>query len=295
MIGTRIPALESDALTRQIERVAAELEKLVSEVEIVLDALGEPVALRVSKVLTPEQTDPIVAAATRNGADLMQRRDNPELSDVLPYGTRSGMAYPWILCEVLDAVARAITGHPDVAAARLAAPEGGLSIGVGDAGPHTDFPGSLADPPATDIHGFNVHVTLQGTGSARFSPVRSFEQVRAITERIQSEKRKGRTVIEINDLFPELYGPFLEVASAPVRVTTGDLLLFQARPHMSKGLLPTVHLFESFDADRWNNVFVPKSGSRREISELRADVAARYRLEALGYLNALREGSFGHN
>lgn len=287
MTRTRIPPLESDALTRQIERVAAELDELSIETEIVCDAVGEPAALRVPGVLAREQTEPIVAAAAGNSSDLMRRLDNAELSDVLPYGTRSGMAYPRIVCEVLDAVARAITGSPDAAAARLAAPEGGLSIGVGDAGPHTDFPGSLADPPATDIHGFNVHVTLRGSGSAQFSPVRSFAQVRDITERIQAEKRAGRTVIEINDLFPELFAPFLEVASAPVRVTTGDLLLFQARPHMSKGLLPTVHLFESVEGDRWNNVFVPKAGSRREISERRADVAARYRLEALGYPNTL--------
>ncbi|WP_280314822.1 hypothetical protein [Nocardia wallacei] len=112
MTRTRIPPLESDALTRQIERVAAELDELSIETEIVCDAVGEPAALRVPGVLAREQTEPIVAAAAGNSSDLMRRLDNAELSDVLPYGTRSGMAYPRIVCEVLDAVARAITGSP---------------------------------------------------------------------------------------------------------------------------------------------------------------------------------------
>ncbi|WP_280336877.1 hypothetical protein [Nocardia wallacei] len=199
--------------------------------------------------------------------------ENPAVSAVLPYGTRSGRVYPSAVCVVLDAVTRAAAGRADVAATELAAPEAGISMGHGDAGPHTDFPGNLDDPDRTLIHGLNVHLTLHGTARARFAPVRTYAEVERIAAHLHEMQRSGLSLFEINDHFDDIYAALLNSACAPVPHGVGDMLIFQARPHRGKGLLPTVHYFESTSADRWHVVFGPQAGHRDDVLARRVALA----------------------
>ena len=277
-------ALESMGTGEQAIRIAAVLSDCGYRPDVVCDAFGDPVVVRIPEVFTAEEVAAIVASPLLNASDPLRRINNFEVGDVLPYGNRSGQVYPRTVCDMLDAVVCAITGRDDVVAKRLSTPEGSLSAGVGDAGPHTDFPGDVSNPEMSEVHGFNVHVTLLGEGVAQFSLVRSFDEVRRIADRIETEERGGKTAIEINeDVFPELFDRFMAWASAPVHHTVGDVLLFQARPHESKGLLPTVHHFRSLAEERLNNVFVPKAGDRTTVLARRSEMIGRYRLGHLGY------------
>ncbi|MFI6369213.1 hypothetical protein ACIBG0_41710 [Nocardia sp. NPDC050630] len=280
--GTRYE-LESPESLRQSERVASSLRQAGFDAETILNALREPVAVKVLGVFSAADAAPIVASAADNGRDEAKRINNDELGDVIPYGTRSGEVYPYRVCQVIDVAVRAIMARYDIAGTRMHGPEGGLAIDIGDAHPHTDFPGSAADAPIDDVHGFNVHVTLCGKGVVRFSPVRSFARVQNIASTIRIAQREGRSIVEINETFPELYADVMASAGDPVSHQVGDVLLFQSRPHRSKGLLPMVHHFESRTDDRWHNVFVPKAGNRDEINIRRARVIDLYHLEKLGY------------
>lgn len=248
----------------QTERIAAAVAELGYAAETITTPLGEPVAVRVPRVLSSAETEPFVEAAAVVGRDPTVRLDNPEISAVLPYGTRSARIYPKPVRDVLDAVARAATRRGDIAATELDSPEGGISMGLGDAGPHTDFPGNLDDPDPDEIHGLNVHLTLRGAATARFAPIRDFTGVEDIADRLHRMQSAGRTIFEINDEFDAIYAALMETACDPVPHGVGDMLVFQARPHRSKGLLPMVHHFASTTEDRWHVVFGPRPGDREE-------------------------------
>ncbi|MET8797665.1 hypothetical protein ABZV91_14650 [Nocardia sp. NPDC004568] len=169
MAENHVPPLESNAGSAQVERIAAALTAQRFQATVVVNSLNEPVAVHVSNVFDSSDVAPIVAAVAPRAQDELARIENVELGHVLPYGMRSGMVYPRGVCDVMDVTVQTITGRDDVVAARLQAPEGGVAAGIGDSFPHTDFPGNTDDPEATEVHGFNVHVTLAGAGVVRFS------------------------------------------------------------------------------------------------------------------------------
>lgn len=283
MADKQVPPLESDAGSVQVERIAAALTAQGFRATVIIDSLNEPVAVHVSDVFTDDDVAPIIAAIAPRAHDELARIENTELGQVLPYGMRSGMVYPRGVCDVMDIVVQTITGRDDVAASRLQAPEGGVAAGIGDSFPHTDFPGNTDDPDTTEVHGFNVHVTIAGAGVVRFSPVRSFAQTQQIADMIQDSKRAGRTVIDINETFPTVYAELMSLAGEPTYHSTGDMLLFQARPHRRKGLLPMVHHFETRTDDRMINVFVPKAGQRAAIVPRRLELIERLHPRPSGY------------
>ncbi len=279
-----VPALESAACSEQIERVASVLTARGFHPEIICDTLGEAIAVRVPRVFGPVEVAPIVASVPSDPKNAEDRVENIDLGDVLPYGSRSGKVYPKRVCDVIDAAMCGILDRSDVVGRRMFGPEGAVAAGIGDGDAHTDFPGNLDDPDVSEVHGFNVHITLGGEGTARFSPVRSFGEVHAIAELLHAERGKGKTIVEINErIFPDLFGPYMKWASDPVHTVAGDILLFQSRPHISKGLLPAVHHFASLTSDRMINILVPKSGTASDTIPLRVEMARRYELGDLGY------------
>lgn len=277
-------SLESATTSEQTNRIASTLSARGFTTEIVHDALDVAVAVRVSNVCAGEQLAAAVTATRMFHADPPHIFDTAEVGVVLPFGTRSGQVYPRVFCDLLDAVVVAITGSSDQAAAQLWGREGSLAAGVGDAGPHTDSPGNVDNPEVAEIHGFNVHLTLAGKGSARFSSVRSFDDVHRTADRLNADRRAGKTTIEINETaFPELFDRYTGWASEPVDHGVGDVLLFQARPHEAKRLLPVVHHFTSRTSDRLKNVFTPKAADRATVFARRSELVDRYRLDHLGY------------
>ncbi|MGW6330933.1 hypothetical protein [Nocardia rhamnosiphila] len=283
MTADRVPPLDSDAGSVQVERIAAALRAQNFRATVITDSLHEPVAVHISDVFTGGDVAPLLAGIAPRAQDELARVENAELGHVLPYGMRSGMVYPRGVCDVMDIAVQAITGRADVVASRLQAPEGGVAAGIGDSFPHTDFPGNTDDPEITEVHGFNVHVTIAGAGVVRFSPVRSFAQTQQIADMIQDSKRAGRSVIDINETFPAVYSELMALAGEPTYHSTGDLLLFQARPHRRKGLLPMVHHFETRTDDRMINVFVPKAEDRAAIVPRRLELIERLDLSPFGY------------
>ncbi|GEM30824.1 hypothetical protein NN3_18310 [Nocardia neocaledoniensis NBRC 108232] len=267
-----------------LERIAVAIEKAGFRVEPIADFHADTVALRIPAVMSAHVAERTTRAAELRGShDLIDLVHSPDVSAVLPYGTRSGFVYPYVVCHVLDLIARAEMADDSVAASDLATLEGGRTIGLGDADPHTDYPANLYDPDPSEIHGLNVHLTLRGSAAARFSSIRSYAQVQEIAGVLTEARRGGRTHAEINDMFSEVYADQMSVASVPVPHRAGDVLVFQARPHHSRGLLPVVHHFESRTEDRWHTVFSPRTGSVTAVTEQRRVIADHLHLHYLGY------------
>lgn len=287
----RAPAVKADPFpvvgpardAVQAQQISEEIAALGFAVEVIADSLGRPVAVRIPHVLPEDEAAKIVDAATITGQDVATVKDVPFVSDVLPYGTRSGRVYSSGVCDVLDATVRAVSRRSSVSAFHLAAPEGGTTIGLGDAGPHTDFPASLENPPAAAIHGLNVHLALQGSATARFGHIGSFGQVERIAQVLTSARQAGLTAAEINGTFGEIYASHMELAAEPVRHVAGDVLIFQARPHRSKGLLPVIHHFVSESETRWHVAFRPQAGNQDDVRARRHSLISRCRLQLLGY------------
>jgi hypothetical protein len=274
---------------QQSVRIGAALASRGFMADLILDTSHEPVAVRVRGVFTSDEGQVILQEVSERASG---RGENEELGGVLPYGKRSGQVYPRSVCDAVDGAVQGALERDDVLATRVYSSETGHVVGVGDASPHTDFPGNLDNPPAEAIHGMNVHVTLAGEGEARFGLIRSFAAVRTIADAIHNAKRAGRDVLEINATFAALYGEHMASASPPVAHGAGDILIFQSRPHERRGLLPVVHHFLTTNGDRSFIVFVPKCDSRERVSAARDVLIEHEGLARLGYVRStLRTGS----
>lgn len=259
-----VPHLESSATLDQNRRISEALSAQNIPHQLVLNSWEEPLAVHLPAFLPADEVEPYALQASRYPGPSEERVPILDrLGDLLPAGAKSRMFYPEAIGSLLSTVVQAAMDRPDATPRRM------LSVEAGNVEtyPHIDFPTSKENPE-NDIVGLNVHLTLQGSATARFSLIREFAQVDAKNQIIKDALSAGpqsneaaikahRRYVSTHTL-PELYVPFMEEATDPITLEAGDIVIFQARTHRSRDLLPTVHHFVTRTLPRWITVFSPK-------------------------------------
>lgn len=291
-----VPYLESDATSRQMEAIASRLGQSYITHEVIYNPYDEAVAVYVPEVISSYEAfsltynamgyAPLQLFAEENTEqhEFVQRRlVGAQATRTLPGGMHSGDVYPFGLHSIIDCAVYAATNGTQLGTDLHAYESGG-----GDAAAHIDFPGSHANPGPDELHGLNIHLTLSGEGEARFGLMREFQSAITLADGIVQARQDGLSPAEINKYLaqggtPETdlrmplalregvahVGLAMQQASAPVALRPGDVVLFQARQHLAKKLLPTVHKFSTTQEPRWYAVFTPHGAPLAEVNEER--------------------------
>ena len=258
-----------DGTSDQATRLAAAFDRMGENVDLVEDSRRRPIVVVLRKAFQFDDVRPILSAAQRRRTIDGVPPENKMF--VYPEGNFSGSRYPEKVREVLDVAVRASLQRDDVAAIRVCGSEVATTAEAGDAPPHTDFPGNLADPPLERIHGLNVHLTMSGTAQVSFGLMPDIEAVQSVAASLRAATEAGQTQKEINDSLFQLFGAHMNDEIEPVHLECGDVVLFQARLHARKRMLPVIHRFRTTSASRWHTAFMPNADDRSTVERARTD------------------------
>lgn len=293
-----VPYIESAATSMQAEAIAARLSECSIRNRVIYNPYEEAVAVHVPEAITAKDAmanafraaafAPLALFAEESAEqhEFVQRRlANVQAARTVPSGLHSGSVY-YVLQHVIDCAVEAATDRKQLGTDLFAYETGG-----GDAAAHIDFPGSHANPGPDELHGLNIHLTLTGQGEARFGLLREFQSAVTLAEGIGQARQNGLSSAEVNrylaqgsaqETDPRIPTALqegvasveraMQQASEPVELHPGDVVIFQARQHQAKGLLPTVHQFTTIQQPRWYTVFTPKGAPRTEVIEDRNEI-----------------------
>lgn len=298
-----VPYIESNATSLQAEAIADRLSRCGVENRIIYNPYEEAVAVHVPKVLSARLAlgytyrsmgyAPILEENMDYNQGFIQQRlaHTRSASRLKPYGLQSGQVYPSAVESVIDCAVFAATDGTQLGTDLVAYEAGGIDVPA-----HIDFPGSFANPPRDELHGLNIHLTLSGVGQAMFGLLREFRSAVTLAEGIKQARENGLSPQEINQYFAtaathdsadsripaalqEGVGHMeraMQEASEPVTLNPGDIVIFQARQHQERQLLPTVHKFDTLEDPRWYTVFTPRGAPATEISNERVELVLDY-------------------
>lgn len=306
-----------EATIAQTLRIADAIDEMSIRHDIVRDTHDRPVAVHVPGLVHVGVVEALATSAANillvNKDANMQVHDEPTM---FPRSRLTGRPYPILLGGLIHEAATAAFDKPGFDCDDLQTVEEGRGDGV----PHIDLMERLEHPSAEEL-GLNVHVSLAGEGTFRGAFIPDFAAVQKLAEGIQAcyreVVREATTEADgganINDciirvrrelirahrimsagvegvIHPALKAgaiilhTALQEATPLVKLSPGDVLIFQATANQARNCLPIVHDFRTTptSSSRWYTVFRPRIISEDALTqEDRGDDASQYVVDNL--------------
>ncbi|MET1033485.1 MAG: hypothetical protein ABWX94_03220 [Candidatus Saccharimonadales bacterium] len=312
-----------EATLAQTLHVAGAAELMGIKHTVVCDARDQPIAVHLPGLVHPGLAEDIATSAANvlfedKNANLHVRNE----PTIFPRSRLTGRPYPLLLGGFIHEAAIAAFNRPGFVCDDLQTVEEGRGDGV----PHIDLMERLESPDAEEL-GLNIHVTLAGEGTFRGAIIPDFGAVRELAEGIQAcyqeivrKAISDGNGMDMNDcvirvrhelirahqimvgqaegaIHPALRAgavilhTALQEASPTIKLSPGDVLVFQGAANQARNCVPIVHDFDTTSPYRYYTAFRPrmiaKDVSERENTKSDAD---RYVADSLFYAGIAAPG-----
>lgn len=283
-ILARVPSPEVSNLTDQYIRIHDSLRAVGLRADHVLNSHGEPVAVAVPNAFEPRHAAsniPLQRSVEAPYGPLVD--DHKALKDHFPMS--GPLVYPRYVLDIVDIVCRAAADTPNGLAHELKSPTESDSFGIRPQnftlGLHVDYAASSAYlSEGLEMHGLNIHLTRYGSYIAELGIVRKFFTPDDVERAKDDAEEAGESrYTALASMYRELGAPFVRT---PV-MKAGDILIFQARQHVERGIPAVAHNFVTKSKERRSDTIRPHLGHTGIVAEQRQRLAEDYSLKALGY------------
>jgi hypothetical protein len=253
--------------------------------ELVSNPLGDALAVLVPDLINPDdiplkpEIEPAVDRAVND-----EPRNN--ITQVLP--TAGLRVYPKVFLDVVDLAVQSAAERTDILPFPFSSPtrrdhNSKMSQGTKILPVHADFIGHSANyEPGRPLYGLNFHFTRQGSYHVKMGLLRRLEDELSLQEiemRPPLEMTSTQVTQSVERMYDAYAAPFTELD-----VSAGGLLIFQARVHKARKLVPVAHEFTTTSvAGRLSDIYTPKAANIDDVLGYRQAILKEYDFSDLGY------------